>query len=316
MHEVCGSPSTLSPPLSFTSSSSHSFFISYTSSCTSSTSLRAVASLYTPPKSVWTLLTRPTLSQVMSPTPTTSRRLTSSPTQESLTHPQFSKQGFLEDVEYDDTALEDMLREAHRVHVYHSQPCLSVSRRRPCPSERGDLLESEQGDLLDHLDRSKMLQMHRLELSRLIMTEEVYENLVKLLNLIKKNFTALKLKNFNDEINNFFVNGCCSKIWNYVKLMVVSRTRSKTAKFLVEESRPTGSQIIFCSKRGPYFWERASALCKACPWVLGGSSAQLRIIRAVIFPHRDFRHWTTCDVRRPPATPERRQLALAAYPPF
>ena len=40
---------------------------------------------------------------------------------ESLTSPQFSKQGFLEDVEYDDTALEDMLREAHRVHVYHSQ---------------------------------------------------------------------------------------------------------------------------------------------------------------------------------------------------
>ena len=40
---------------------------------------------------------------------------------ESLTHPQFSKQGFLEDVEYDDTALEDTLREAHRVHVHHSQ---------------------------------------------------------------------------------------------------------------------------------------------------------------------------------------------------
>ena len=42
--------STLSPPFSFTSSSSHSFFISCTSSRTSSTSLRAVASLCTPPK--------------------------------------------------------------------------------------------------------------------------------------------------------------------------------------------------------------------------------------------------------------------------
>ena len=54
-------------------------------------------------------------------------------------HPQFSKQGFLEDVEYDDTALVDMLREAHRLHVYHSQreTCLSVSRRRRlCPRER------------------------------------------------------------------------------------------------------------------------------------------------------------------------------------
>ena len=32
--------------------------------------------------------------------------------------------------------------------------CLSVSRRRPCPSERGDPLESEQGDLFDQVVRS------------------------------------------------------------------------------------------------------------------------------------------------------------------
>ena len=78
MHEVCGSPSTLSPPFSSTSSSSHSSSFSCTSSCTSSTTLRAVASLCTPPESLWTLLTTPTSSQVMSPTPTTSRRLMSS----------------------------------------------------------------------------------------------------------------------------------------------------------------------------------------------------------------------------------------------
>ena len=40
---------------------------------------------------------------------------------ESLTHPQFSEQRFLEDVDYDDTALEEMLHNAHRVHVYHFQ---------------------------------------------------------------------------------------------------------------------------------------------------------------------------------------------------
>ena len=40
---------------------------------------------------------------------------------ESLTHPQFSEQGFLEDGDYDDTALEEMLHNAHRVHVYHSR---------------------------------------------------------------------------------------------------------------------------------------------------------------------------------------------------
>ena len=68
----------------------------------------------------------------------------------------------------------------------------------------------------------RMLQMHRIELcwtdrkskfspnlrrklrntnSRLIMTEEVYENSGKLLNLSKKNFSALKLKNFNDKMD-------------------------------------------------------------------------------------------------------------------
>ena len=40
---------------------------------------------------------------------------------ESLTQPQFSEQRFLEDVDYDDAALEEMLHNAHRVHVYHSQ---------------------------------------------------------------------------------------------------------------------------------------------------------------------------------------------------
>ena len=52
------------------------------------------------------------------------------------------------------------------------------------------------------------------------MTEEVYENQVKLLNLSKKNSIALKLKNFIDEINNFFMNVFCSKIRNYVKLII------------------------------------------------------------------------------------------------
>ena len=46
------------------------------------------------------------------------------------------------------------------------------------------------------------------------MTEEVYENLVKLLNLSKKNFIALKLKNFNDEINNFFKDSLLEQNWD------------------------------------------------------------------------------------------------------
>ena len=36
---------------------------------------------------------------------------------ESLTQQQFSEQRFLEDVDYDDAALEEMLYNAHREHV-------------------------------------------------------------------------------------------------------------------------------------------------------------------------------------------------------
>ena len=42
----------------------------------------------------------------------------------------------------------------------NEKTCLSVSRRRLCPKERGDLLEKERGDLL-----SQVVRMHRLELS-------------------------------------------------------------------------------------------------------------------------------------------------------
>ena len=119
---------------------------------------------------------------------------------ESLTPPflcptQFPKQGFLEDVEeYDDTALEDLLREAHRVHVYHSQrEGLSVGQTSSSMSERTERLVGERtGRPVEPTG-----QDHRLELSwtdrnskfsptvkrklrntntRLIKTGEVYEN--------------------------------------------------------------------------------------------------------------------------------------------
>ena len=52
------------------------------------------------------------------------------------------------------------------------------------------------------------------------MTEEVHKNKVKRSNRSKKNFIALKQKNFNDEIINFFMHSYCSKTGNYVKLMI------------------------------------------------------------------------------------------------
>ena len=137
MHEVCGSLLTLSPPLPSSSSSSHSSFISCTSSCTSSTALRAVASMCTPPKKGMDSLDDSYLLTGCEPNAHDLKKTYVESYTESLTNPQFSKQGFLEDVEYDDTALDDMLREAHRVHVYHSQrEGLSVGQSSSSVSER------------------------------------------------------------------------------------------------------------------------------------------------------------------------------------
>ena len=56
---------------------------------------------------------------------------------EPLTQQQFPEQRFLEDVEYDDTALEEMLHNAHREHVCHSQQeGLSVGQSSSSVSER------------------------------------------------------------------------------------------------------------------------------------------------------------------------------------
>ena len=73
---------------------------------------------------------------------------------ESLTQQQFIEQGFLEDVDYDDVALEEMLHNAHREHVYHSQredfsvgqSSSSVSERteRPVVERTGSLVERGQ----------------------------------------------------------------------------------------------------------------------------------------------------------------------------
>ena len=56
---------------------------------------------------------------------------------ESMTEQRFSEQRFLEDVDYDDAALEEMLDNAHREHVYHSQrEGLSVGQSSSSVSER------------------------------------------------------------------------------------------------------------------------------------------------------------------------------------
>ena len=61
--------------------------------------------------------------------------------QESMTEQRFSEQRFLEDVDYDDATIGEMLSDAYREQVYHSQrEGLSVGRRRQCPIEWGNPL--------------------------------------------------------------------------------------------------------------------------------------------------------------------------------
>ena len=83
---------------------------------------------------------------------------------ESLAQPQFPEQRFLEDVDYDDTALEEMLHNAHREHVHHSQreglsvgqSSSSVSERTGRPVvERGQDLNTEHAQIGTLLDRQK-----------------------------------------------------------------------------------------------------------------------------------------------------------------
>ena len=163
---------------------------------------------------------------------------------ESLTQPQFSEQRFLEDVEYDHTALEEMLHNAHRGHVYHSQreglsvgqPSSSVSERtgRPVVERTGRLvvasgqeLNVENAQIRTLLDRQteQILAECQAENKKHEFQANYDRRSVQKLSEIiesqqRKNFIALKQKNFNDEINNFFMHSHYSKIRNYVKLII------------------------------------------------------------------------------------------------
>ena len=144
--------------------------------------------------------------------------------------------GFPADAEYDDAALEGMLREAHRVHSHRSQRedlsvslSSSVSDRtgRPVGDRAGRPAEqsSQEAQIWTLLDKQKeqilaecQARINRHEFQGAYDRRSFTKIGVKLLNLNEKNFIALDLKKFNREINSFFKDSYCSKIWNYVKL--------------------------------------------------------------------------------------------------
>ena len=153
---------------------------------------------------------------------------------ESLTHPQFSEQGFLEDVEYHDTSLEDMLREAHRVHVYHSQrEGLSVGQSSSVFERTGRSVGERTGRLVGPsgqelnvanaqirtlLDRQKeqILAECQAEIKKHEFQSDYDRRSVrKLGEIIESQQEGLlhcaQAEEFHDEVNNFFMDGYCKQ---------------------------------------------------------------------------------------------------------
>ena len=160
----------------------------------------------------------------MSPRTTTSWRLVSSPSQSPWpTHSSPSNGSSRMWITMTPRSRRCFIKNAHRVHVYHSQreglsvgqSSSSVSERtgRPVEERTGRPVmvsgqELNVGNAPDRKSESSPNVRRRLRntIFRLIMTEEVYENWMKLLSLSRKKFIAFKQKNFNDEINNFLMN--------------------------------------------------------------------------------------------------------------
>ena len=132
--------------------------ISWTSSCTSSTTLRTVVTLPTSPKRRWTQLINPTSSQVMSPRTTTSWRLMSNPSQTVLRATVRRGCGLRWHRAGGDAS------HAHRVHAHHTQqegppvgqPPSSVFETKERPVvERGQELNTELVQFRTLLDRQR-----------------------------------------------------------------------------------------------------------------------------------------------------------------
>ena len=153
--------------------------------------------------------------------------------QESLT-----EQRFPEDVDYDDAAIGQMLFNAYRGQVDHSEGeglSSGLSSSSMFQMERGNPLWTVTKVMIERSNpllkvtkfTDETLKKNRLGLSwtdtgrksslnarrrlentnsRLIVTEEVYKNWAKRSSRSKKNFIALKQKDAVDEINNFFMN--------------------------------------------------------------------------------------------------------------
>ena len=111
----------------------------------------------------WGQLTSPSPTQVIGPGTTSSPRHVESLT-ETTTGQRFTEKRFSEDMDYDDAAIGEMLFNAYREQVYHSQrESLSVGQSSPSVSdrsgrpvvERGQELNTENEQIRTLLDRQR-----------------------------------------------------------------------------------------------------------------------------------------------------------------
>ena len=84
--------------------------------------------------------------------------------------------------------------------------CLSVTCRRPCPKERGDPLRREHASGQELDVEHSQAESKNQELQANYDRRSVQKLSDNIESQQKKKLTVLKLKNFIDEINNFFMN--------------------------------------------------------------------------------------------------------------
>ena len=149
----------------------------------------------------------------MIPTPTTSTRPQWSPTCSSWTRRRSSPTKSLLRTPTTMT-LHSRLHQAHRAQAYHSlQEDLFVSLSSSSMSDRtGRPVGDRTGDPLSNETRK-----HRLGLCSTSKKSKFLQSAKQ--DLTNTNFKQLEPKKFNNEINSFFKDNYCSKIWNYVKLI-------------------------------------------------------------------------------------------------
>ena len=135
--------------------------------------------------------------------------------------PLFSNKVSSADPDYDDATLKDMLHQAHRAQAYHSvREDLSVSLSSSSMSDRtGRPVGDRQERPGEHRNSEAQIRTLLDKQKEQILAECQARINQHEFQAARADFTALELKKFNDEINSFFMDSYCSKIWNYVKLI-------------------------------------------------------------------------------------------------